>query len=215
MKKRILLRQKGFSLIELLLAMTMVMILSGSLYASLRIGFRAHALAENELLSRSATGHALTLIDRDIQHAMPPRGVLAEPCSGDNTSLIICTRSASSKNIAPGIARVIYEFDENEHILLRRITANLLSPEEILPEGEIVCRNLASFLLRYYDGNDWLDEWDSMAHEDSLPVLIEVTLTAERTNENLRKEDLTVTRVIFPPCTTIPSSGNGISMRAL
>ena len=193
---------KGFTLIELLLAMTMVTLLTGSLSASLRVGFQAKNHSEEALSCRRAAAYAFRALDSDIQNAPPPRGIFAQPFQGNASSMTLYTRAAVTKKIAPGIVRVTYEFDEINETLVRRITANLLDPNARIPEGETVCRNILSCAFEYYDGNEWTEDWDSTEKDDSLPLLVKITLTI-RNNVATEDRQTTFARVVSPPCATV------------
>jgi hypothetical protein len=71
---------------------------------------------------------------------------------------------------------VVASPDGRGFVLLRRITSNLLSPQEVTPDEEILCRNVRSFALQYYDGTQWYQEWDSTQMGDLLPVAVQVDL---------------------------------------
>jgi hypothetical protein len=66
-----------------------------------------------------------------------------------------------------------------EHVLVRRVEGNLLSPVLLLPDDEVLCRNVGSFNLRFYDGTLWWDSWDAVIESNELPVAVEVTLELE------------------------------------
>jgi hypothetical protein len=63
-----------------------------------------------------------------------------------------------------------------ERALARRVVSNLLSPTPVDPDNEILARGVRSFNLRYYDGAQWWNSWDSTLENDSLPAAVEVTL---------------------------------------
>ena len=43
------------------------------------------------------------------------------------------------------------------YMLVRRVTTNLLSPRDVDPEEQVLCRNVRSLNLRYYDEEDgWI-----------------------------------------------------------
>ena len=80
-------RRHGFTLLELLLAMTMTAIIAGSLYAALRIGFRAEAAAEAAVEPARTADLAMGLLRPDFESAVAPSaaatsGVAASAASG-------------------------------------------------------------------------------------------------------------------------------------
>jgi hypothetical protein len=66
--------------------------------------------------------------------------------------------------------------DRENYRLVRKITRNLLSPRDVDPEEQVLCRNVTSLNLRYFDGDSWLDTWDSTADANSLPLAMEVEI---------------------------------------
>jgi hypothetical protein len=66
-----------------------------------------------------------------------------------------------------------------EGVIIRKITENLLSPRVLDPEEEVLCGSVRSLNFRYYDGTDWLDEWDSSGNDNSLPKAVEITIVLE------------------------------------
>ena len=67
----------GFTLLEILLAMAMMSVLAGSLYTSLHIAFQARESSQAALSPVRAGQVATDLIRRDLESALPPRGILA------------------------------------------------------------------------------------------------------------------------------------------
>jgi uncharacterized membrane protein YgcG len=60
--------------------------------------------------------------------------------------------------------------------LVREVTTNLLAPKEVEPEEQILCRDVTSLNFRYYDGDGWVDDWDSTEDANSLPKAVEVEI---------------------------------------
>lgn len=117
------------------------------------------------------------------------------------------------------LARIVYYVgpspeDETVQSLMRIETANLdtedlqdmldelmgSSPsEELLEElqSSVLVDYVAGLNIRYFDGEDWVDEWDMEEEGTGLPNAIEVTLTI--TDANTRERDLTEAVVIYLP----------------
>jgi hypothetical protein len=62
--------------------------------------------------------------------------------------------------------------------LVRSVTRNLLAPTVPPPDEEILCRNVRSFTVQYFDGTDWQDSWDSTTLGDILPQAVAMTFEA-------------------------------------
>jgi hypothetical protein len=95
------------------------------------------------------------------------------------------------------------ETKDGTYLLLRQVTTNLLAPNQLVANEQVLCRNVVSLNLRYYDGSDWLDEWDSTADSNSLPLAVEVDIEIARhdkRSKEVQKRRLTQSFAI--PCKT-------------
>jgi len=80
------------------------------------------------------------------------------------------------------------DYDRKNYRLVRRVTTNLLSPRAVDPEEQVLCRKVKSLNLRYFDGDNWLDEWDSAADANSLPLAMEIDIQVLYNTTNSDKE---------------------------
>ena len=89
-------------------------------------------------------------------------------------------------------------------VLLRRVTDNLLVTKTAEPVEEVLIRDVRRFSLRYFDGLDWLDAWDSTTLGDVLPLAVEVTLELEPAGQSADEADGREARqVVLLPCSTL------------
>jgi len=226
-------KQSGFTLLELTLASMMIAILSLSMYASLRIAFNAKDSADAAVVPLRASHLAMELMRSDLESALNPNGVLAGPFQvnvigdtglapgsvafftvggyQDNTDP---TRWGGIRQVEIGLAKLP---DDPDHwTLVRRITSNLMAQVKPDPDQEVICRNVKTFEMQFFDGTTWQDYYDSTQVGDVLPVAIEVNLEVELP---LRKGETQpgtyqITRVFNFPChrdasTTSSGSGTG------
>lgn len=186
----------GFSLLELLVAVSLMGLVAGALYASLHVAFKVRGSAEAATAPARTAAAALGLLAADVECALPPRGILAGAflgqrgvqASGRPSDALSFHAPAGAADTAPGpgdIRRVDWLLerpaDGGPSLLLRRTTSNLLAREEPPALEEVVCRGVESLELRYHDGYGWRDSWDSTAEGDELPVAVEATLELART----------------------------------
>jgi general secretion pathway protein J len=184
-------QQRGFTLLELIVAMMMVAILSMSLYASLRVAFKAKSSAETAIAPSAAADITMSLLRDDLENALPPNGVLAGNFVGtdsrddrnlDADDLVFYSTADSPEHPAANgeiknvELTVVTPTGSNDHVLIRRVTRNLLAPVQANPDEEVLCRHVMGFNLRYYTGSVWDDSWDSTTEDNTLPVAVEVTL---------------------------------------
>jgi prepilin-type N-terminal cleavage/methylation domain-containing protein len=178
-------RNRGFTLLELLLAMLISVTIAGSLAASLYIAFRARASAEQAVGTTRAIDVAGDLLTRDISNALPPNGILAGLFDGGIDYVdFYCTGPESKTQVQGDCKLVEYALTTDtadgvrlqQPALVRRVTTNLLSPVQLDPVEETTCRNVDTLAFSYFDGTNWTDTWDSTQHNNTLPVAIQFTL---------------------------------------
>ena len=71
--------RSAFTLLELVVAMTLVAIMAATLFASMRIALRARSSAEVAIEPARTSGHVMDFLREDFQNAVPP------PASSSNT----------------------------------------------------------------------------------------------------------------------------------
>jgi type II secretion system protein J len=211
---------RGFTLLELLIAMTMMSIIAASLYTSMSIGFMAREKAETAVEKGRAAEIAVELIKGMLTASMVPNGILAGEFEGedeqdeygydaDNLSFYTADYNPVEDELASDIEKVELEMsvreDTEERVIVRKTTTNLLSPRTIDPDEEVLCSGVRALNLRYYDGSDWADEWDSSDNDNALPQAVEITIVLEgpesKADGNNDEEDLyEFTETIILPC---------------
>lgn len=209
--------ESAFTFLELLLAMAMMVIVASSLYASLRIGLNARESSENIAnVSRSAQ-IAIELLKQEIVTALPPNGILAAEFVGENATgsggfdsdtLLLYSANHEPKEDETACDIREMEFylatrdETDETVLVRSITTNLLSPKTTEPIEEVLCRGIKAMNFRYFDGYDWLDEWNSTEHDDTLPAAVEVSIVLEDKDGNNESEEnsFVLTQAFVLPC---------------
>lgn len=186
-------KYKAFTMLELLVAMALMVVIASCLYTALYTGFRAKRSALSAVEPTSLAINAIELIKQDTYGVLPPGGVLTGAFLGTNSrgingvdadSLEFYTTHIYSENDYPvgGLGKIELvlsedtDYNRNNYQLVRKITTNLLSPRAIEPEEQVLCRNVTSLNLRYFDGDNWLDEWDSTADANSLPLAMEIDI---------------------------------------
>jgi type II secretion system protein J len=187
-------RPRGFTLLELLVAITLMVIVALSLAASMRIGFKARDSAESAVEPGRTAELAFEAIRSDLESAAPPRGILAGAFTGtpstdekgESDDVFFYSTTPGPQHVT-GTGEVkqieILAYTDpttGEHMLVRRVTGNLLSEVEQQPDEEVLCRNVGSFTLMYYDGTDWVNSWDSTQYDNTLPSAIQMILELER-----------------------------------
>lgn len=187
-------RQKeAFTLLELLVAMVLMVVVASCLYTALYTGFRAYRSASSAIEPTSLAINAIELLKRDLCGVLPPGGTLAGAFTGtdsaglkgvDTDSVAFYTTHiyADDEQLAGGLGKIELlleedvDNDDGTYQLVRRVTTNLLPPRDVVPDEQILCRNVVSLNLRYYGGDGWVDDWDSTADANSLPLAVEIDI---------------------------------------
>lgn len=196
---------RAFTLLELLVAMTLMVVTASCLYTALYTGFRAKRSAQFAVEPTALAINAIELIKQDTYGVLPATGTLAGAFLGtdsrdsmgkDTDSLEFYTTHiySGSDEVVGGLGKIELLLDEDDdeeleedpegYRLVRKVTTNLLSPSTVEYEEQVLCRNVQSLNLRYYGEEDgWVDEWDSTEDANSLPVAIEIDIQVLH-NEN-------------------------------
>ena len=189
---------RAFTLLELLVAMTLMVVTAACLYTALYTGFRAKRSAQLAVEPTSMAINAIELIKQDTYGILPATGTLAGAYLGtnsrdskgmDNDSLEFYTTHIYSDDdqLIGGLGKIELLLDEDNdedldedregYRLIRRVSTNLLSPNTVEYEEQVLCRNVQSLNILYYDEEDgWMDDWDSTADANSLPLAIEIEI---------------------------------------
>ncbi len=224
---------RGFTLLELMLALLIVATLVPILYNSLRVAYREKASAEAAVEPVRTAEIAMDWLRLDLGDAMPP-GVqvpggpllLAGPFEGtegtddrgrEGDDLQFYTTADSplhetNNSEIKFVELCVITAPNGDHVLARRVVRDLLSDQAPNPDVEVLCRGIGAFSLRYFDGTNWADTWDSTEEDNTLPAAVEVTLTLDRPNGPTHNPDgsqsFKFTRVFQLPCSTAAFDAN-------
>lgn len=209
-------RSRGFSLLELLLAMSMVAMLALAMYQAMRVTTVARRSAFAAVDGTRAGVIAADLVRQDFESIPPPTGILASEFVGlhltgnsggdaDGVQFSTFGRDVNRPDspFADGLRRVEFQLqtDVEPPALIRRVTRNLLPTAEAEVEEEVLCRNVRSFSLRYFDGLSWQESWDSTTVENMLPTAVAITLeVADARNPASDSPGRTITRIVPLAC---------------
>lgn len=210
--------QSAFTLLEILVALSLMAVLAGGLFAALHIGFSARERAEASLAPVRTATVALELLRRDVESAPPPTGILRGAFTGTDGLAEIGTAPADAVSFyavsgdpesgAPirKLEFLLASDGEGGLNLVRHTTSNLLAPETPEPVEETLCRHVKEFNLRYFDGSAWQDSWDSTLAGSVLPPAIEARLVIHDTRGGKSPDGTYIlTRVFRLPCAAQPS----------
>ena len=181
--------EKGFTLIEVLLAVSLVAMMAtlvfGSLYLTTSVIDSARSNSANEQIVRS-TFRVMTdeLSVGESNEAGPWMGINGQQDGQPADSVAFLTmgqfRGAESAQDTE-LVRIVYTREGDR--LLRFVRRNLYGLTDESVEQVELATKVKGFNVRYYDSksNLWVDEWDGRARSDSpKALLIELTLLQEK-----------------------------------
>lgn len=190
---------KGFTLLEILLAITLLGIVATALYGSYFTVVRARERASEGIESRRELGGTLDLIRRECAAAVYRRGdkklrlvvedrdIFGRPSSMlELTTLMPMTVEPRKES---GVSLVRYQMGEQDQKkkdaprnLTRREQDLLLESSEIRPYPQM--ERISAFLVECYDGTKWVKSWDT-ALNNRLPAMLRITVQIEENGKLL------------------------------
>lgn len=185
------LKKEGFTLIEILIAMTMITLVFGMVYgtsSAISKSIRAYN-ARRELILPAKT--AFLQMARQLRCAYAPlqnNAIEKEKptnyftCTGKPDSFLhlITSGGNSAGNFAPaGLYEVAYKFDETEGTLLykQRQFASAAANNELNDNWRPLASGIDKIVFNFFDGKNWQQNWD-WKDQQRLPqaVGIEISL---------------------------------------
>lgn len=197
-------RNKGFTLLEVLIAVVLLGILSAALYGSYFGVMRARDRASSGMESRRELGATLDLIRREVSSALYNRSdkrlrfvVEDRDNFGAQSSTLELTTLAPpdwQTRSESGIVIVTYRMAEKDKKRsLTRQERDLVSEEATIPAYPQM-EQISSFLVECYDGSKWVKSWDT-AINGGLPKSVRVTVQVEEEGKPVEFTMLSVPRV--------------------
>lgn len=182
-------RNKGFTLLEVLIAVTLLGILSGALYGSYFGVVRARERATEGMESRRELGATLDLIRREVSSAVYSRNdkslrLVVE--DRDNFGVPWSTLEMTS--LAPpadltrgqsGIVAIRYQMvDKDNKRTLTRQELDLAFEGPAAVPAYPQMERISAFLVECYDGSKWVRSWDTTIN-GGLPKSLKVTVQVD------------------------------------
>ncbi len=200
-------RNKGFTLLEVLIAVVLLGILSAALYGSYFGVIQARDRASAGMESRRELGATLDLIRREISSSMFNRTdkrlrfvVEDRDNFGAPSSTLELTTLAPpdvQSRTESGIIIVSYRMvDNDKKFTLTRQERDLFSEEVTIPAYPQMER-ISSFLVECFDGSKWVKSWDTSIN-GALPKGVRVTVQVEEEGKPVEFTMLSTPRVSGP-----------------
>jgi len=176
---------KGFTLLEILVAVVLLGILTAAVYGSYFTVLRARERASEGMEARRELGGTLDLIrrefaavaysptDKRLRFVVEDRDHFGKPAS--NLELTTLTPPSAQGRKESGIIAVRYRMDDldKQRILTRREQDIFFEAPDA--KGYPQMERISSFLVECYDGSKWVRSWDT-ALNGALPKMLRITV---------------------------------------
>jgi len=204
--------RKGFTLIEMILAVSILAMVVTTVFTSLRIGINAWEKGEKNIDFLQAQRSVHTLLFREINSAVPyrlPVGELDQHLKYNSffgeSDTIKFVSYISSTRTEKGLTLLEFWVDEETGLMVGEHKALMSSHAELddidLRDEEravCLCSRISEMTLRYFDREnpdeegEWLDRWDPKNMEKRLPLFVEIVLTYTDETEDEFEETMIV-----------------------
>jgi general secretion pathway protein J len=207
---------RGFTLMEVMIAVAIVSIMGGLIYGSFGPFLRSKEVVEAEgehyrviqgALSRMSREVSMAFVSNDFDRTRY-RDAHDQPTffTGDRDKLSF-TSFAHQRRVtdAKESDQAIFEYkmgrpqDEhlNNEVLMRREKAVLDEEFERGGSEDVLCDDVKKVKFQYYDDTkkEWVDEWDTRRDRKVLPERVKITLVS--TDERSKEVEYTVQAKVF------------------
>lgn len=195
--------QQGFTLLELLLALTLLVILVGALYGSYFALFKGREAASAGMESRRELRTTLDLLRRELSGILyrrndkrfhfivEDRDLYGKPASTLSFTAIAPPESGGST--VSDQVNILYRIvEDKEKMILARQARDLHFSAEALRYPQI--ERVEGFLVECRSGDKWVKSWDS-AINMSLPTAVRVTVTVREDDKPVSYSIIATPRV--------------------
>ncbi|MBT1074106.1 GspJ family type II secretion system protein [Geobacter grbiciae] len=175
----------GFTLLEVLVAMLLLVIIAGALYSSYFTVLRARERAEEggeqrrelrgtlDLLRREIDGAFYRTSDKRLRFVVNDRDIFGKPAS--TLELVTVAPPSAEERPASDLVLVKYEVKEKEKRLsLNREATDLFGSMKPIPYPQM--DEIEGFLVECYDSGKWVRTWNTEL-SPKLPEQVRITLT--------------------------------------
>jgi general secretion pathway protein J len=187
-------RNKGFTLLEVLVALVLLVILSAALYGTYFSLMRGRDTAVEKMDERRELSATLDQLRRELSatyynsanarlhFVVEDKDYFGKPASTLDFTAIAPPRSGTL--IASDQVQLVYKVVEKEQkLLLARQARDLYVTVD--PVSYPRMEELEGFLVECYDGSKWVKSWDTKLTASQLPKYVRVTIMVKEGEKNV------------------------------
>ncbi|MEE9310285.1 MAG: type II secretion system minor pseudopilin GspJ [Cocleimonas sp.] len=184
-------RQKGFTLLELLVAMMIFSLMSVMAYSALANVFKSNEVLTEQEAELKKLQRSMMFIERDLrQLVLRSRSAgygapsLPAVSLGHDAEGVIEFTRAGNPNPADlmrsSLQRIRYILDDN---ILNRLSWNLVDHIDAEPIKMMLLEDVESLKFKFFDSKLWKDNWNSAIE---VPKAVEMTLEHKKWGKIIR-----------------------------
>lgn len=158
-------REKGFTLLEILIAMTILSLIAVLIGSSLRLGIRAWERGEADIESSQNIRFFVERLSRQIKSAYPYQiqidGEKAIAFQGKSDSIFFVTSSVRGNE--GGLKWFSYFVKDGSLIVQEGMLPDKKVMEKVSEDGEVLDLNVSELKFEYFSSEkkEWKESWDS------------------------------------------------------
>lgn len=183
----------GFTLIEILIGTMIYAALFAVMATVLLTAFDSRERSDERLAFARSVSRVGERLRKDLAHLLPPGGTFATEYIGEPNflsglradRLAFFSGAGAARGDDPWGSAMYVEYELAESVaadgsptgaLIRSVEPNLLRSYDQAPRTEVILEGVASLLIEHYDGDGWVEAWDSNNEEDALPEAVRMRI---------------------------------------
>jgi prepilin-type N-terminal cleavage/methylation domain-containing protein len=166
--------RRGFTLLELIVAATLILALVAAMAAFLMDALRIRSRVSAETDRFRAADAVISAIEQALETTLVEDPSLGPGVSGDATSLSVLRAGLASWRLGTGDRMRAMEELDRVHVHFDRSVRRVSIGRGELPATALP-GSIERLRFRYFDGQAWTDEFDSLS-KGQLPVAVEIAL---------------------------------------
>lgn len=199
---------RGFTLLELLIAVTIFSIVAVAIYTSFNVGIRAWRKAEASYKIKQEARHAFDAIGRDLRGAINFTRMPFEGASGSVSFSRALRISDSKGGYIEGVFKITYTFNAQDKALYYILQTYQEDTKGEEGKKSLLASDVSDFKLKYayLEGSEviWKDYWNE--EELNIPLGVKVSIAYPSENEGQAVE---FSETIFIPTGIIKEETEG------